>query len=152
MTLHTTELHRQAKHYADVRQRLFATKKVAPVYLERIAAVVHVEAPPPPKPTRIDVDCNAHVKAYERRLMELAFNPMAVFIKDRCAEIGVTYAEVIGQGRRRKISMVRHQLMWETITKFGISYPALGRLFGFRDHTSCLYAVRKIEALQAASQ
>lgn len=148
-----TALKEQHENWKAARARLFAPAPAMKRPTETVVAIVKETE----EPTAVQVDTteyvdhNAHVKAYERRLMEIAVNPMTVFIKDRCAEMGASYAEVIGQGRRHKISMIRHQLMWETITKFGISYPHLGRLFGHRDHTSCLYAIRKIEALQAAA-
>lgn len=99
-----------------------------------------------------EVQQDWHVQMRNRRLSEMAANGPKVYVKDRCRELGVSFAEVVGAGRRHKISLIRHRLIWEVAQHFGLSYPALGRLFGGRDHTSCLYAVRRIEALNGAPQ
>jgi hypothetical protein len=139
-------LREQHQHYMEVRARLFATPP-KPKHLTIVEAPIMIVALPEQRAgQREEVQQDWHVLQHNRRLAEMAANSPKVYLKDRCDEIGVSYAEIIGAGRRRKISMIRHQLMWEIIKKFGMSYPALGRLFGGRDHTSCLYAVRKIEA------
>lgn len=128
------------------RERLFKTPAKDGVQKEQI-----VRPSPMPRhwPPREPVDHNAHVKAYERRLMEEAINPVAVYMKDRSDELGVTYPEVIGGSRRKVTSEPRHWMMWEVLKRFGCSFPALGRHFGGRDHTTCLYAVRKIDGMIA---
>lgn len=137
----------QHDHYKAVRARLFATPP-KPKHLAIVEApIVIVSLPEQRAWQREEVQQDWHVQQHNRRLAEMAANSPKVYLKDRCDEIGVSYAEIIGAGRRRKIAMIRHQLMWEIIKKFGMSYPALGRLFGSRDHTSCLWAVKKIEAL-----
>jgi hypothetical protein len=93
---------------------------------------------------------DAHIDQHRGRLVEIAMNPARVFIKDRCREIGATYESIVGQERRRKICNLRHLLMWEVHEKFGLSFPAIGRLFGGRDHTTVLYSVKKIEAQRGA--
>jgi hypothetical protein len=140
-------LKEQHVHYLEVRARLFSSPP-KPKHLMIVETPIML-APIPEQRAwqREEVQQDWHVQQHDRRISEMSANPPKVYLKDRCDEIGVSYAEVIGAGRRRKIAMIRHQLMWETITKFGMSYPALGRLFGHRDHTSCLYAVKKIEAL-----
>lgn len=90
-----------------------------------------------------------HVLDFRRHLWQLAertSSPTRAYVKDRCKELGVSYADIIGPDRRRCISNLRHLLMWEVKTKFGLSFPAIGRLFGGRDHTTALYSVSKIEA------
>jgi hypothetical protein len=89
---------------------------------------------------------DAHTDQHRSRLVEIAMNPARVHVKDRCRELGASYEAIIGGGRRRKNIQVRHLLMWEVHERFGLSFPAIGRLFGGRDHTTCLYAIRKIEA------
>lgn len=149
MNAHVGGLLQQHARYQKIRARLFnppARTKAAEAIIKPSVRV----SPPKPKLWEIEeVQQDYHVQQYYRRLSEMGANPPKAYVKDRCNELGVSFAEVIGAGRRRKISLVRHQLMYEVSQKFGLSYPALGRLFGHRDHTSCLYAVRKIEALQA---
>ena len=90
-----------------------------------------------------------HVIDFRRHLwmqVERQANPPRAFIRERCEELGVSYALIVGKTRTRKVSDVRQLLMWEVHSKFAISYPAIGRLFGGRDHTTALYSVSKIEA------
>lgn len=89
---------------------------------------------------------DAHVVQYRSRRVEIAANPAKVHIKDRCRELGTTYKVMIGADRRYKTVAIRHQLMWEVHQRFGLSFPAIGRLFGGRDHTTALSAIRKVEA------
>lgn len=89
---------------------------------------------------------DAHVAQYKARVIEIAAAPARVFIKDRSIELGVPYKVIIGDDRRDKTVAVRHLLMWEVHQRFALSFPAIGRLFGGRDHTTALYAIRKIEA------
>lgn len=62
---------------------------------------------------------------------------------------GATYADVLGRSRRRERIIPARQAAicavkeWETINGRAISMPLLGRLFGGRDHTTILHAMRK---------
>nr|WP_245297488.1 helix-turn-helix domain-containing protein [Rhizobium lusitanum] len=58
----------------------------------------------------------------------------------------MAYSKVVGGRVLHEIVAVRHQLIWEIYDKFPLSLPQIGRMFGGRDHTSILYAVRKVEA------
>jgi hypothetical protein len=78
-------------------------------------------------------------------------NPALAYLKDRCVELDILYRHIIGPGRRYAIVEIRHLLMWEIYEKFDLSLPQIGRLFGGRDHTSILYAVRKVEARRGAA-
>jgi hypothetical protein len=138
-------LKEQHVHYLEVRARLFSSPPKPKHLMIVETPIVSVVMP-----ERVQQDW--HVQQYHRRRSEVAANFPKVFIKDRCRELGASYAEVIGAGRRREIVRVRHLLMWEIAKKFGLSYPALGRLFGGRDHTSCLFAVRKIEIMKARGE
>ncbi len=101
---------------------------------------------------------NAHITAWQLwRAETLAINgaPLKAYIRRRAMEMGLTYAQVVGPSRKREVAEARQVIMWEIKTTLRpgvqgerdyISYPELGRLFGGRDHTTCLWAVRKIEA------
>ncbi|MGZ2501767.1 hypothetical protein EHI47_11600 [Rhizobium leguminosarum] len=93
------------------------------------------------------ISFDAHVVEWRDRMG----NPPKTYLKDRCRELGIPYAVMIGADRRRKVSDPRQVLMWEIHDKFGLSFPALGRLFGGRDHTTALYSVRKVEAMRGAA-
>jgi hypothetical protein len=90
-----------------------------------------------------------HVIDFRRHLwmeVERQANPPRAFLRDRCEELGISYDVIISKTRTRKVSDVRQLLMWEVHSKFGLSYPAIGRMFGGRDHTTAIYSVSKIEA------
>ncbi|MGE6786415.1 helix-turn-helix domain-containing protein [Ensifer adhaerens] len=62
---------------------------------------------------------------------------------------GITLSDVLGTGRGRALVAARHACMHAVhIRRPDLSYPTLGRIFGGRDHTSVLHAVRKIEKEQ----
>lgn len=75
-----------------------------------------------------------------------------------CREYGITFAELIGPQRSLKFVYPRHLAMHLASKLSGQSLPAIGRLFGDRDHTTVLHArdsfKRRMEsdpALAAAS-
>lgn len=90
---------------------------------------------------------DAHVNEWRNRMG----NQPKAYLKDRCRELGIPFAVMVGSDRRREVSNARQVLIWEIHNKFGMSFPALGRLFGGRDHTTALYSVRKVEALRGAA-
>ena len=69
---------------------------------------------------------------------------MARLTKLFCSEVGVTEEMLASTARHKAISDNRHILMWLIYKNTNQSYPAIGRKFGRRDHTSVLHAVRKI--------
>lgn len=153
MTLHSPELTRQHLKYQEVRARIWSGKPAKKI--EELSADPKIIILHPRLVIQLwkltDVSFDAHVRHYQRRLVELACNPALVYVKDRCLELEISYHELVGPSRRREIVKHRHFLIWEVATIFGLSYPKIGRLFGGRDHTSALFAVRKIEAMKRAS-
>lgn len=136
-------------HAAAVHARCFNPRarfapKLEPVVEEPAIRVFARKLPTwEAEATRFD----AHVVEWRNRMG----NKPKAYLKDRCREVGIPYAVMVGKDRRRDVSNVRHQLVWEIHNKFGMSFPALGRLFGDRDHTTALHSVRKIEALRGAA-
>lgn len=59
---------------------------------------------------------------------------------------GVTQADIISQRQDRRTARARHVAMWLCRHDTGASLPKIGKAFGGRDHTSVLYAIRKIDA------
>lgn len=96
---------------------------------------------------------DAHVRAWEAWRAEMG-SPCKAHIKRRCEEMGIPYATLIGPDRHRQFCKARQLLMWEikTIIKPTVSWPELGRLFGGRDHTTAIHAVRKIAAQKARGE
>jgi chromosomal replication initiation ATPase DnaA len=100
----------------------------------------------------VDVHFDAHVMDFHRWQFEQG-QPVKAYIKRRAAELGFTFAHMVGPDRKRPAVRARQLIMWElkTIVKPSISYPELGRVFGGRDHTTALAAVRRQAAMKAAS-
>jgi len=65
---------------------------------------------------------------------------------------GFSVDEIIGPKRARPLVTARHVAMYlvRNLTQF--SYPAIGRVFGGRDHTTCINACTKIEGQMGERQ
>ena len=65
----------------------------------------------------------------------------------------VSVNEIVGESRVREILMPRQIAMYIGRSRLGVSFVHIGEIFGNRDHTTVMSAVRKIEkALQNDSQ
>ena len=71
-------------------------------------------------------------------------------ILDRTSEIyGFSREDLIGASRRRPLVTARQVSMYVFRELTDLSYPAIGREFGDRDHTTVIHAVDKITKLMA---
>ena len=68
-------------------------------------------------------------------------------IEEEAAARGYTIQELIGKTRDAHLILCRHYAIWRAKRETGRSLPEIGRAFGGRDHSTILYAVRKIEAM-----
>jgi len=59
---------------------------------------------------------------------------------------GLTIAELVGPRRARPLVTARHVAMYLTRNLTEYSYPSIGRVFGGRDHSTCISAVEKISS------
>ncbi len=66
-----------------------------------------------------------------------------------CEHYQVGQKDVLGEDRRQNIALARQVAMWLCRQMLGLSYPALGRAFGGKDHSTVIYSVKKIQDLQA---
>ncbi len=64
-----------------------------------------------------------------------------------CSYFGLNYDEVLGSSRQKDISMARQITMYLLKTELGMSYPAIGKIFGGRDHSTVIHAINKITKL-----
>jgi hypothetical protein len=109
------------------------------------------------------IEFNAHVIAYRRYLLiqemdegENDRNPIVErrFVSDIVREVltafpGVSVEDLKGSHRNRYIVKARHRAMYEVyMQRRDMSYPAIGRWFGGRDHTTILHAVKKVAAMK----
>ncbi|WP_295625840.1 chromosomal replication initiator protein DnaA [uncultured Corynebacterium sp.] len=58
---------------------------------------------------------------------------------------GLAVADLTGAGKTRPVSHARQVAMYLTRSLIDISLPAIGKVFGGRDHSTVLYAHRKIQ-------
>lgn len=78
--------------------------------------------------------------------------PGRVVIEHVARHYGLTQAEITGESRRYIYARPRQVAMY-LMREFcpHLSYPAIGRLLGGRDHTTVLHGVQRIEALMVVN-
>ena len=70
-----------------------------------------------------------------------------IIIREVCEWAGVSKADLMSYRRTSHISRARQVAMWRIYHESKLSLPAVGRIMGGRDHTTVLYAERKIASL-----
>ncbi|MBQ7607997.1 MAG: ATP-binding protein [Desulfovibrionaceae bacterium] len=65
-------------------------------------------------------------------------------------KLNVPLAELLGKRRKARLVLARQLAMYLCRNKLGLSYPELGRIFGNKDHSTVIYAIKKIETLIAS--
>jgi chromosomal replication initiator protein len=99
-----------------------------------------------------NVALRAALKVQKADLDEMTYMPRRL-TKHIIAEVlenfpGVTWEDLKSKHRTSNIVYPRQLCMYEIHRqRKDLSYPAIGRLFGGRDHTTVLHAVRKIESM-----
>lgn len=64
-------------------------------------------------------------------------------IQSIAREHGFTYEDIVGPSRNRKLVAARYHAVWEVKREYPlISTPRLGRLFGGRDHSTLVWALK----------
>lgn len=123
--------------------------KAAPVLLPS------PQMPAPPRNTNLlpywmvyETTFDAHVHTW-LAWQALHHRNCSRYIKSRAAELGFSFRVLRSKDRHRNVVAARQLLMWEVRTIFNKTFPEVGRLFGGRDHTTALHAVRKIDRLKA---
>jgi len=64
-------------------------------------------------------------------------------------ECNLTRNDILSERRLAQVVRARQIAMYWAKELTGFSFPALGRQFGYRDHTTVLHGVRKIERLRS---
>ncbi len=81
---------------------------------------------------------DAHVRGF----YEWKVNPPLGYLKMRCLEDDVAYEDIVGPGRKHALVEKRKALIRDVKNTFpSMSLPAIGRLFGGRDHTTILWSL-----------
>jgi chromosomal replication initiator protein len=65
---------------------------------------------------------------------------------------GFSVDELVGPKRVRPLVTARHVAMYLVRSLTDYSYPMIGRIFGGRDHTTCINACSKIEGQMGERQ
>lgn len=65
-----------------------------------------------------------------------------------CEHFNVNYKDLVGVKRHQHIAQARQVAMFLCREMLNVSYPALGRTFGGKDHSTVLYSVKKVKQLQ----
>ncbi len=63
------------------------------------------------------------------------------------SECGVTVEDMRGSSRQRPLVQYRHFAMWLAKQQTQASYPAIAGVFGARNHTTAMHAVRAMSKL-----
>lgn len=65
-----------------------------------------------------------------------------------CAEhFGIPARDITGPGRKKELVFARQAAMALCRALLGMSYPALGKIFGGKDHSTVLYSIRKFQQI-----
>jgi hypothetical protein len=87
--------------------------------------------------------------ARREKLFGKRHSPRVEDIQDAvCAVYRVETKEMLSKRRSAHLVRPRHVAMYLAKEMTGLSLPGIGRKFAFRDHTTVLHAVRKIEGLR----
>ena len=88
-------------------------------------------------------------------LMGRAGSPQAVDTDSILAVVashyGCTSSELCENTKERKLTLPRQIAMYLCRELLGESYPSLGAIFGGKDHSTVMYAIRKIEKLKVTN-
>jgi chromosomal replication initiator protein len=75
-----------------------------------------------------------------------SLNPQQV-IRLVAARCGVKPEDIMGEKRHPRIAQARQMAMFLCRTLLHSSYPAIGRVFGGRDHSTVIHSIKKIQFL-----
>jgi len=88
--------------------------------------------------------------AYQAKLAERA--QMIGIVKEVAEDFAIPVSEIVGPDRRRWVTDVRHLAMARVYTEAeSASLTDIGNLFGGRDHTTILSAIRKFQSKGGAA-
>lgn len=90
-----------------------------------------------------------HVQRW-RRLIWGNLTAMRSYARLRAKDCGIPAAVFFSPGKRKHVARSRQQAMYEIYCAFSVSLPLIGRAF-YRDHSTVLHAVRKVQAERDAA-
>jgi len=78
-------------------------------------------------------------------MLQIKTNSENDIVRAMAERLGMTKEEVVGPSRRQDRVRVRSFIAYLLREYSGMSYPAIGRLLGGRDHTTIIHAYRKVK-------
>lgn len=151
--LHNEHLRRR-KRFAEASDRHIERSRPSQASLENSLRALSIPAIPP-----IDtpIDTQPKIQTFAREAPDTNGDTPAMLGKvcikkiqlAVCAHYGVTRIDMISARRTADVVRPRQVAMYLAKTLTVRSLPEIGRMFGHKDHTTVLHAVRKIEALIA---
>jgi len=99
-----------------------------------------------PAPVSVEMASQAlrHHRSEERPRPDLTAIVHAV-----SKELGVPAQEITGRGRTAELARARQVSMFLARKILNLSFPAIAKAFGGKDHTTVIYACRKVESMEA---
>jgi chromosomal replication initiator protein len=96
------------------------------------------------RPVPVAVSVEVAPRSGQRRAQDSRSltTPSRAIVQSVAARFGLTAADLIGPSRCRKYAYARHMAMAEVRAARCMSLPAIGQMFGGRDHTSVLHGIR----------
>lgn len=122
---------------AAARRKQWFSPQARPQAREEAKPVLTIVAKP-------ELQHDDHVTVWREHLADAHEQPIR-FIARRSNELGFEYADIVGQSRIKKFVEARHQIIADVKARYpSLSYPRIGKLFGGRDHTVIIFAVKKM--------
>ena len=70
--------------------------------------------------------------------------PPARILARVCRQFSITMTELVGKDRTEHVARARQVAYW-LLRQEGLGYSSIGRILGYRDHSTVLMGVRKVE-------
>lgn len=107
------------------------------------AFVGAVRKRPLPSPARVEPARTGRVFVHKRaQEAHRLTTPARAIVESVAARFGMTVADLTGPSRCRQYAYARHMAMAEVRAARCLSLPAIGRMFGGRDHTTVVHGIR----------
>lgn len=113
-------------------------QRVANLVLPPPAPVVE----PAPEPIVIVVTQSA-VEAEEERTPFARLTPWKRILEEVCEKYGISRVDILSDRRSQKYVIARHEAMYRMRHETTMSYPAIGRRLGGKDHTSVMHGIKR---------
>ncbi len=86
--------------------------------------------------------------AYHSNALAGYHPPVTSIVNDASAVTAISRAELIGDGKCKRIARVRFAVVWAARTALKLSHPRIARtLYPKGDHTASLHALRRAEEI-----